>query len=223
MGTDDVPVGHARTLFAEVRRVASYNTVALTPVLAAAGRTLIVGIDEAGRGPLAGPVVAAACILSERRKYPVLIGDSKQMTSGQRDESYEWLTQECVFGTGMVDASEIDRIGILAATEIAMQRAVAEVAKIERNLYLLVDGRDAFWFDHPHSSIIRGDAHERCIGAASIIAKVTRDRHMIAYHVEFPDYGFAVHKGYGTPEHYAAIEKHGFTPLHRRTFCRGVA
>ncbi len=189
----------------------------MTPVASAAA-TQIAGIDEAGRGALAGPVVAAACILVPRKKYPVWIGDSKKLTPAERDESCSWIMQECVYGIGSVDASEIDRIGILAATEIAMQQAVAQVAAITSNLYLLVDGRDAFWFDHPHSSIIRGDTSEKCIGAASIIAKVTRDRHMIKLHEEFPQYGFAVHKGYGTPEHYAAIGEHGLLPLHRKTF-----
>lgn len=193
----------------------------MTTVLSASG-TFIAGIDEAGRGALAGPVVAAACILPELRRYPVRIGDSKKMTPEERDASHAWLVKECVFGIGMVDASEIDRIGILAATEIAMQRAVAAVAAVQPDLYLLVDGRDAFWFDHPHSSIIRGDDSERPIGAASIIAKVTRDRHMVALHDEFPQYGFASHKGYGTAEHYAAIKKHGLLPLHRRSYSLDV-
>jgi ribonuclease HII len=183
-----------------------------------ASRTLIVGVDEAGRGALAGPVVAGACILPERRQFPVRIGDSKKMSPADREESYEWLVKECVTGFGMVDAAEIDRIGILAATEIAMQRAVEMVAATAPNLYILVDGRDAFWFNHPHSSIIRGDDSERCIGAASIIAKVTRDRHMVALQSEYPQYGFAVHKGYGTPEHYAAITKNGIAIIHRKTF-----
>lgn len=189
----------------------------MTPV-ASVTATHIVGIDEAGRGALAGPVVAAACILIPRKKYPVRIDDSKKLSIAERDSSYDWITRECVYGIGSVDATEIDRIGILAATEIAMQQAVAEVAAVQSNLYLLVDGRDAFWFDHPHSSIIRGDASEKCIGAASIIAKVTRDRRMIALHEKFPQYGFAIHKGYGTPEHYAAISQHGLLPLHRKTF-----
>ena len=187
-------------------------------VLPAPTRTYIVGIDEAGRGALAGPVVAAACILPDMRKYPVRIADSKKMTPEQRDESFAWLTQECVFGTGMVEATEIDRIGILAATEIAMQQAVAAVSSVQPDLYLLVDGRDAFWFSHPHSSIIRGDNSEKSIGAASIIAKVTRDKHMVRLHALFPQYGFATHKGYGTAEHYAAIQVHGQLSLHRKSF-----
>lgn len=189
----------------------------MTPA-ASVTATHIVGIDEAGRGALAGPVIAAACILIPHKKYPVRIDDSKKLSVIERDASYDWITSECVYGIGSVEASEIDRIGILAATEIAMQQAVSQVAAVERNLYLLVDGRDAFWFDHPHSSIIRGDASEKCIGAASIIAKVTRDRRMILLHEEFPQYGFAIHKGYGTPEHYAAISQHGLLPLHRKTF-----
>lgn len=189
----------------------------MTPV-ASMTATHVVGIDEAGRGALAGPVVAAACILIPRKKYPVCIGDSKKLSIAERDASYDWITRECVYGIGSVEASEIDRIGILAATEIAMQQAVSQVAAVERNLYLLVDGRDAFWFDHPHSSIVRGDSSEQCIGAASIIAKVTRDRHMIELHNAFPQYGFAQHKGYGTPEHYAAMSKCGVVAIHRRSF-----
>jgi ribonuclease HII len=144
------------------------------------------------------------------------------MTPSERDHSYEWIIGACVYGVGSVDALDIDKIGILAATEIAMQQAVKQIAAVQPNLYLLVDGRDRFWFDHPHSSIVRGDQSERCIGAASIIAKVTRDRRMVALHEEFPHYGFDVHKGYGTPEHYSAITKYGFSAMHRRTFCRGV-
>lgn len=181
--------------------------------------TLIVGIDEAGRGALAGPVVAAACVLPVLRRFPVRIADSKQMSPEEREESYMWLSEHCIFGVGMSDASFIDACGILPATERAMQQAVKEIAKHHNDLYLLVDGRDRFWFDHPHSSIIRGDASEQCIAAASIIAKVTRDRHMVKLHAEFPQYCFHEHKGYGTPEHYACIAKHGISALHRKSFC----
>jgi ribonuclease HII len=142
------------------------------------------------------------------------------MTPDERENSYSWITSHCTFGVGSVDASEIDRIGILAATEIAMQRAVAAVANVSRNLYLLVDGRDKFWFDFPHSSIIRGDDSEPCIGAASIIAKVTRDRFMTDLHKSASKYGFDEHKGYGTPDHFAAIRKHGISNMHRKTFLK---
>ncbi len=179
---------------------------------------LIAGVDEAGRGSLAGPVVAAACILPDLRRFPVPIGDSKQMTEEERSVSFDWLIKNCIHGIGLMEASKIDRIGILAANEIAMQEAVRQVAAIHRDLYLLIDGRDKFWFDHPHSSIVRGDQSEQCIGAASILAKVTRDRHMVSLDSKFPQYGFAKHKGYGTPEHFAAIEKHGMCEIHRRSF-----
>ncbi len=181
---------------------------------------MIVGIDEAGRGALAGPIVAAACILEKRRRYPVFIGDSKQMDPDQREESYDWITKNCIFGVGSVSADIIDEIGILAANERAMQAAVSDVAKIHSELYLLVDGRDTFWFDFPHTSIIRGDESEKCIGAASIIAKVTRDRWMTVSVKEFPGYAFHEHKGYGTPEHFIEIRKQGASPLHRRSFLK---
>ncbi len=183
---------------------------------------MTVGIDEAGRGAVAGPVVAAACALPVRKRFPVRIGDSKQLTLDEREASYAWLLVHCVYGVGVVPACEIDRIGILAATELAMQAAVAQVAAKAGPLYLLVDGRDAFWFDHPHSSIIRGDESEPCIGAASIIAKVTRDRLMTGYDLEYDGYCFAEHKGYGTPGHFLRIRRQGMSTLHRRTFLRGV-
>ncbi|OGJ65304.1 hypothetical protein A3A67_00135 [Candidatus Peribacteria bacterium RIFCSPLOWO2_01_FULL_51_18] len=187
-------------------------------LIASPTSTLTVGIDEAGRGALAGPVTAAACVLPARKRYPVLITDSKQMTPAEREESFAWLVKNCFYGVGMADAKMIDRIGILASTEIAMQQAVAQVAQISRKLYLLVDGRDAFWFGWPHSSIIGGDLIEPCIGAASIIAKVTRDRHMIEAAKKYGKYGFAQHKGYGVPEHQASILKHGPSEFHRMTF-----
>lgn len=181
-------------------------------------KILTVGVDEAGRGALAGPVVAGACILPDLQFLPITIGDSKQMSPKQREESYEWLIRHCVYGVGMVDAATIDRIGILAATEIAMQKAVKTVSEKQSNLYVLIDGRDAFWFDWPHSSVIHGDGIEPCIGAASIIAKVTRDRWMTECAKEYAVYGFEGHKGYGAPEHFKAIKVHGKCPVHRRTF-----
>lgn len=183
---------------------------------------LTCGVDEAGRGALAGSVVAGACILPALRRFPVRIADSKQMTPSEREESFSWLTEHAVCGVGLVDASEIDRIGILAATEIAMQQAVAEVSSVHPDLYLLVDGRDAFWFDHPHSSVVRGDQTEQCIAAASILAKVTRDRAMIELDTKFPEFGFAEHKGYGTSDHFEAIRVIGPSKVHRKTFLRNI-
>jgi ribonuclease HII len=182
---------------------------------------VIAGIDEAGRGSLAGPVVAAACVLRVQR-VPPFIRDSKQLTPDQREEAFAWIAAHSAYGIGIVEAREIDASGILAATEKAMQKAVAELADLVIPTYLLVDGRDKFWFDQPHSSIIRGDETEPCISAASIIAKVTRDRLMIEYHGKFPHYGFDVHKGYGVPLHFAAIRSHGPCQLHRTTFLKSV-
>lgn len=154
---------------------------------------------------------------------PCIIADSKKLTEEQREIAFAWITTHCPFGVSMVNAEEIDAIGILEATQKAMQMAVAEVAKVITPTYLLIDGRDQFWFDYPHSSIIRGDESEPCIAAASIIAKVTRDRIMVEYAKEFPKYNFDQHKGYGTEEHLAAIQTHGPCPLHRLTFLRNIA
>ncbi|HLD71210.1 MAG TPA: ribonuclease HII [Candidatus Peribacteraceae bacterium] len=194
------------------------------------------GIDEAGRGALAGPVVAAACIVRSplfARKEPFgswspvrtkrelgfcLIADSKKLTPKQREESLQWIQMHCAFGIGMTPAEDIDRIGILEATERAMQEALRNLATVMRPTYVLVDGRDKFWFDYPHSSIIRGDESESCIAAASIVAKVTRDRLMVASSKEFPQFGFEKHKGYGTELHYEALRQHSPCILHRRSF-----
>lgn len=197
---------------------------------------VIAGIDEVGRGALAGPVVAAACVLraplfprkrpfmswspvrTEKQKGFCLIADSKKLTPEQREESLKWIQTNCVFGVGMTAASDIDAIGILGATERAMQEAVRNLAKILQPTYLLVDGRDKFWFDYSHSSIIRGDESESCIAAASIVAKVTRDRLMVESAKDFPHFGFDKHKGYGTEYHYQALRTHPPCILHRRSF-----
>ena len=181
---------------------------------------VILGIDEAGRGPLAGPVVAAACVEIPRLKKHPLIRDSKQMTPEEREEAFAWIEAHCTFGIGIVDAAIIDAQGILAATERAMQAAVAMIAEKIQPTYLLIDGHDKFWFDYPHSSIIDGDVLEPCIAAASIVAKVTRDRLMVKFAEEYPLYQFDVHKGYGTPLHQEILLKHGPCPIHRKGFLR---
>lgn len=180
--------------------------------------SVIVGVDEAGRGAIAGPVVAGACILPEGKSIPTMIRDSKMLTPEKREKAYAWIEEHCISGYGIVDAKQIDAHGILACTEKAMQEAVAEIAKHITPTYLLVDGRDAFWFDYPKSSIIKGDEKEPCISAASIVAKVTRDRIMIDYARTFPQYHFSQHKGYGTSNHIECIENHGPCTLHRNTF-----
>lgn len=183
-------------------------------------RCITVGIDEAGRGPLAGPVVAGAC---RDRTFPLdRIKDSKKLSAEEREHAFRWIERHCVFGFGVVSAEEIDAIGILEATQKAMQGAVSEVAKVITPTYLLIDGRDQFWFDYPHSSIIDGDQKEPCISAASIVAKVTRDRLMIEYAKEFPKYHFEQHKGYGTQEHFEALQKFGPCSLHRKTFLKNM-
>lgn len=184
-------------------------------------RDVIVGVDEAGRGPLAGPVFAGACVLPHRRIL-VRIADSKLMTLKERERAFAWIQKHCAFGFGFVAAQEIDRIGILVATELAMQQAIAMLARTVTPTFLLVDGRDRFWFAHPHRSIVRGDQSEKCIGAASIVAKVLRDRWMVDHAKVHPQYRFEANKGYGTAEHIALIRKHGPCVLHRRSFLKNV-
>ncbi len=184
---------------------------------------VIAGIDEAGRGALAGPVVAGACILPTGIALPRFIRDSKQLTPELREEAFAWIAAHCAYGVGMAEAAFVDAHGILPATERAMQQAVAALAKICRPTYLLVDGRDKFWFDYPHTAIIDGDNLEPCISAASIVAKVTRDRFMVELDRQFPQYGWKMHKGYGTPEHFEALKVHGVSPLHRHSFLRSAA
>lgn len=181
---------------------------------------IIAGIDEAGRGALAGPVSAGACILPEGIPLPRFIRDSKELTPELREEAFAWIAAHCTYGFGTAEAAFVDSHGILAATERAMQEAVKALAEKAKPTYLLVDGRDKFWFDYPHSAIIDGDRLEPCISAASIVAKVSRDRMMVEFDHTFPGYGFKVHKGYGTPEHFTAISTMGPCAIHRQTFLR---
>jgi ribonuclease HII len=157
---------------------------------------------------------------AQKPEIDCLIGDSKQLSEEQRETAFNWITTHCAFGIGMSSAQEIDELGILGATERAMQTAVKELASKQTPTYLLVDGRDAFWFDYPHSSVIRGDSLEPAIAAASIIAKVTRDRLMKEHHETFPHYGFAQHKGYGSTVHMDALKEHGPCALHRQSFLK---
>tara|TARA_Y100000310_G_C20638868_1_gene792750 strand:+ start:368 stop:934 length:567 start_codon:yes stop_codon:yes gene_type:complete len=180
---------------------------------------VIVGIDEAGRGALAGPVIAGACVLIPELGDHSFIQDSKKLTPEIREEAYEWITQNCTWGIGIVDAEVIDAEGILSATEKAMQEALAVIEKSITPTYLLIDGRDKFWFNYPKSAVTRGDESEVCIAAASILAKVTRDRLMLKLAKKHP-YGFEEHKGYGTAEHFVAIERCGPSRLHRKTFLK---
>lgn len=187
-----------------------------------ANSAVIIGIDEAGRGALAGPVVAGACVLEDALLTHPLIADSKTLTPKQREEAFAWIESNCTYGYGVVDGSEIDSGGILAATEKAMNLALAMVEKQVKPTYLLIDGRDKFWFNYPHSSIIKGDEKEPCISAGSVVAKVWRDRLMVRLSESFPNYKFHEHKGYGAPVHIEAIHMFGTCPLHRQTFLRNI-
>ncbi|KAF0179513.1 MAG: ribonuclease HII [Hyphomonadaceae bacterium] len=175
----------------------------------------ICGIDEAGRGPLAGPVVAAAVILPARRR-PKGLADSKVLDEATRNSLYLEIRAHGIVGVGVATVAEIDTLNIRQATLLAMRRAVA--ALTVPPTAALVDGNDPPDLDCPIEAIIDGDAHVPLIGAASIIAKVTRDRMMIEACARYPGYGFARHKGYGVPEHKAALAKLGPCAIHRMSF-----
>lgn len=176
---------------------------------------LIAGIDEAGRGPWAGPVVAAAVILDETR-IPTGIDDSKKLSERQRELMFERINDTALVGIGTVGPEQIDRLNILQATFAAMRQAVSVLPT--RPVAALVDGNRDPKLECPCKLIVGGDARSLSIAAASIIAKVTRDRMMRAIAAEYPDYGFERHKGYGTPAHLAALTRYGVTPHHRRSF-----
>ncbi len=193
-----------------------------TAVISQTGLHHIAGIDEAGRGALAGPVVAAAVILPlHDPQLPVhLVGvnDSKQLTAKTREALFSRITQYALsFGIGLEPAEVIDEIGILPATRRAMSTAVCQLTPPAQ--HLLVDGRMRLaTLNIPQQAIVRGDATSLSIAAASILAKVTRDRLMVTYGTQFPAYGFHQHKGYGTEFHLRAIKTHGPCPLHRISF-----
>jgi ribonuclease HII len=186
-------------------------------LLRARGLHFIAGVDEAGRGPLAGPVVAAAVILPVDFTHGVL-NDSKQLSEEQRETLYVEITTHVSirWAVASVEVREIDRINILRATHQAMRRAVAQL--VPPPCHALIDGLPVRPFPVKHTALVKGDAISFSIAAASIIAKVTRDRLMVELDTRFPPYGFARHKGYGTPQHLAALKLHGPCPHHRRTF-----
>jgi len=189
-----------------------------------AGALRIAGVDEAGRGPLAGPVCAAAVVFDSDFLVDLAVSslkaitDSKQLSEKRREELYQLLTSNShiEYGIALVESADIDRLNILAATSVAMARALGKIAPPPD--LALVDGNLVQGLPCPAKFIVKGDAKSLSIAAASIIAKVHRDRIMVAMDREYPQYGFAAHKGYGTPEHLDAIKKHGATPQHRRTF-----
>ena len=182
------------------------------------GVKLVCGVDEAGRGPLAGPVCAAAVILPPELVIPGL-NDSKKLTDKKRRELYDVITAEAVsYGIAFASEKEIDEINILQATFLAMARAMEKLAPQPE--LALIDGNRAKDFGLPVRTIVKGDSLSASIAAASILAKVTRDRLMEQYDEAYPQYGFAIHKGYGTKRHYEALREFGPSPIHRMTFLK---
>ena len=175
----------------------------------------VAGVDEAGRGPLAGPVVCAAVIL-DPKNIPAGLNDSKKLSETKREALFAQIIECASYGIGMAEPEEIDRINVLAATMIAMQRAVVDLPKMPSAV--LVDGNRAPDFSLPCETIIKGDAKSLSIAAASIIAKVTRDRIMKYAALRFSGYGFEGHKGYPTKAHQDGLMKLGTTSIHRRSY-----
>ena len=198
------------------------------------GAKYIAGVDEVGRGPLAGPVVTACVILPE--DFDVLgVDDSKKLSEKKREELYDVILEKAVaWGIGRADNHLIDEINILEATKVAMKEAVVHADRMLREKtaaemgmeqgidHILFDAMTIRDIEIPQTSLIKGDAKSLSIAAASIIAKVTRDREMVEYHKQYPDYAFDSNKGYGTKAHYEGIEKKGITPIHRRSFLRNI-
>ena len=180
------------------------------------GFQMICGVDEAGRGPLAGPVCAAAVILPEDFEIPGL-NDSKQLTDKKRRELYPIIMEQAIsYGIAFVDEKIIDRDNILNATLQAMKEAIGQLDP-QPDL-ALIDGNRVTEFGVEAVPIVKGDAKVASIAAASILAKVARDQYMEEMDRLYPEYGFAIHKGYGTKRHYAAVTEHGLCPIHRKTF-----
>ena len=186
--------------------------------LIAQGISPICGVDEAGRGPLAGPVCAAAVILPPELEIPGL-NDSKKLTDKRRRALYDVIIENAVaYGIAMVHEQEIDEINILQATYNAMEQAMLQLSV--KPAMALIDGNRARPFPVPVQTVVKGDSLSANIAAASILAKVTRDRYMEEMAEKYPQYGFEIHKGYGTKAHYAALTEHGMSSIHRRTFLK---
>ena len=181
------------------------------------GIKLVCGVDEAGRGPLCGPVVAAAVILKPDSKIEG-VNDSKKLSEKKREQVYENIMENALaVGVGMSDVDVIESVNILNATKLAMKEAISKL-KVQPE-YVLIDGNQMIDITIPGETVVHGDAISESIAAASIVAKVTRDRMVIEGDKTYPEYGFAKHKGYGTKAHTDAIAKYGLTPLHRPSFC----
>lgn len=194
--------------------------------LRAAGKRCIAGVDEVGRGPLAGPVVAACVVLPE--DFDVLgVNDSKKLSEKKREQLYDAILSEALaYGIGMQDNASIDEINILEATKEAMRCAIIEAEQRLREKtgcgidHILIDALTLREIAIPQTGIIKGDSASLSIAAASILAKVTRDRMMVEYDSIYPGYAFAKNKGYGTKAHYEGLQAQGMTPIHRRSFLK---
>ena len=183
------------------------------------GFSLICGVDEAGRGPLAGPVCAAAVILQPDLELEGL-NDSKKLSEKRREALYPLICEQALaYGIAFASEQEIDELNILQATFLAMRRAVGQLGR-KPDLALVDGNREPDFGDIPVRTIVKGDSRSANIAAASILAKVTRDRFMLEQDAVYPQYGFAVHKGYGTQKHYAALREFGPCPIHRRSFLK---
>ena len=186
--------------------------------LTAQGITAICGVDEAGRGPLAGPVCAAAVILPDHLEIPGL-NDSKKLSDKKRRELFPIIKEQAVaYGIAFATEQEIDEINILQATFLAMQRAIDQLEGKAK--FALIDGNREKDFGLPVMTVVKGDSRSANIAAASVLAKVTRDLYMEELAETYPEYGFEIHKGYGTKAHYAALTEHGECPAHRRSFLK---
>lgn len=197
------------------------NLIEYDSTVRAEGFPILCGVDEAGRGPLAGPVVAAAVILPDGLEIGV--NDSKKLSEKKRDALYQEIVEQAkAWGIGSASWTEIDEINILQATYLAMQRAVEQIKEKlgKAPSLVLVDGNRDPKLNLPTRLIVKGDGLSASIAAASILAKVTRDRIMLEYAQEYPEYLFAKHKGYPTKDHYSALEQYGPCPIHRRSFLK---
>ena len=198
--------------------MSEYNMWEIEDELFGKGIVSICGVDEAGRGPLAGPVCAAAVILPPHIEIPGL-NDSKKLTDKKRRELFPIIQEQAVaYGIGLASHEEIDQVNILQATFLAMQRAIDQLeGKAD---FALIDGNREKDFGLPVMTVVKGDSRSASIAAASILAKVTRDDILEEMAKEYPQYGFEIHKGYGTKAHYAALTEFGPSPIHRMTFLK---
>ena len=198
--------------------MSEHNMWEIEHSLFAKGYHLICGVDEAGRGPLAGPVCAAAVILPPDADIPGL-NDSKKLSDKRRRELFPVIKEQAVaYGIAFADHQEIDKINILQATFLAMQRAIDQLQVCPQ--LALIDGNRERDFGLPVQTVVHGDSLSASIAAASVLAKVTRDDYMLQMAEQYPEYGFEVHKGYGTKAHYQALTEHGPSPIHRMSFLK---